>query len=56
MSSEAAQRRSSPGGDEDAIEAIADRAAARHGLDAAIQRYWTAIGYLKRRQYREANE
>ena len=42
--------------DEDALTDLADQAAERHGIDVAIQRYWTALGHLKRRQAREDDE
>lgn len=42
--------------DADAITEHADQAADRHGIDVAVQRYWIALGHLKRRQARESDE
>lgn len=40
--------------DRDEITRRADRAADHFGTETAIQRYWTAISHLKKRQAREA--
>lgn len=42
--------------DTESIEDAADLWADEYGTEEAIQRLWTAVGYLKRRQAREENQ